>query len=74
MTLSDRYRALNLAIQQTAYERLRGKGIGVVTITLVIVDGELSCWSDPKLQSFGPYNATRDLANCLAGIDISSEV
>ena len=65
----DRWADLTLDLKQALYDRLRGKGVGVIKATLITVDGELVCWSDVNIQSMGPFTATRPLANFLAGIE-----
>lgn len=65
----SRWNALELSLQEVIYERLRGKGVGVVHVTLIVVDGALSCWSEPRTQTFGPFSATKELADCLADLD-----
>ena len=39
----DRWADLTLDLKQALYDRLRGKGVGVMEITIITVDGELTC-------------------------------
>lgn len=66
MNQPSRWGALIQSLQEALYERLRGKGVGILHVTLIVVDGELVCWSDPRMTSLGPYSSTRELADCLA--------
>ncbi len=68
------WRDMALSVRQAVHERSRSKGIMVAHVTLVLIDGELSCYSDPRLSSFGPPSRTADLAGYLAGVDRIKDV
>lgn len=43
-----------LRLQSYAYKRLRGRGVAVVTVRLVLQDGILISWNDPEAACFEP--------------------
>lgn len=65
----DRWGALQLALQQTVYRNMRGSGVGVIHVSLMVVDGELICWSNPEATSYGPYNGLQEFVNKLGEIE-----
>ena len=50
----DLWDKLNLRLRSYAYKRLRGHGIAIVTVRLVLQDGMLVAWNDPEAACFEP--------------------
>jgi len=61
----DRWPALTLKLQKTAYDKLRGRGMGAIKITLLFIDGELTNWSDAETSCYGPFHTSADLVEFL---------
>lgn len=66
MTTAHDWDNLSKRLQKAAQDA-KFKGLSVVTVRIIVVDGQLRAWSEPSITSYEPKGDKDDLTVLLTG-------